>query len=266
MKQAKKQFVQKYIKTLSDIIAVYNSTEPEDLDQAENMLFDTIIEIRNVFSQELPNIDNAILLRQGTGIRDANSVLGILKLYLVDDEETLPDEGAGFPNTESIPKIFISHRSTDKKVADILESFLTNCGISYNNIFCSSLPGNDVEEKISSEVKEALKSSVLNIVLLSNDYYQSAYCQNEAGIIWFLYIEKIVIALPEIDENVMQGFLNSEYKIRRLNNKIDLSAISDIVKRSFPDFITSHTKLNANIDRVIEQYNELMKMRACVTR
>lgn len=261
MTQAKRQFVQKYIKTLSDMIDVYNSTEPDRIDQVESMLFDTIFEIRNVFSQELPNIDNAILLRHETGIRDANSVLGILKLYLVGDEETNSDEGIEPKNTETIPKIFISHRSADKKVADILESFLTNCGISYSNIFCSSLPGNDVEEKISSEVKEALKSSILNIVLLSADYYKSAYCQNEAGIIWFLDIEKIVIALPEIDENVMEGFLNSEHKIRRLSNKNDLYSISDIVKKSFPEFIVSNAKLNANIERVVDQYNEVMKAR-----
>ncbi len=261
MTQAKRQFVQEYIKTLSDALDAYNNVDPDYVAQAESMLFDTVIEIRNVFSQELPNIDDAILLRNGTGICDANSVLGILKLHLVGDAKTYSEEGVKTSKTETIPKIFISHRSVDKKVADILESFLTVCGISYSNIFCSSLPGNDVEEKISSEVKENLSASILNIVLLSAGYYQSAYCQNEAGIIWFLDIEKIVIALPEIDENVMEGFLNSEHKIRRLNSKSDLSAICDIVKRCFPEFITSSVKLNANIDRVIEQYNEVMKSR-----
>lgn len=261
MTQSKKQFVEEYVKILSRAVDSYNGAEPNDMDQAENMLFDTIIEIRNVFSKELPNIDGSIMLRKGTGIRDASSVLGILKLYIVSSEETRSLEKLLPTDNNTARKIFISHRSVDKKVADIFESFLTTCGISYSNIFCSSLPGNDIEEKISLEVKENLKVSVLNIVLLSTDYYLSAYCQNEAGIIWFLDTEKIVIALPDIDDNLMEGFLNSEHKIRRLDSKSDISAISDIVKRSFPGFITSNSKLNANIDRLIEQYNEALKTR-----
>ena len=186
--QAKREFIERYIEALSDAIDSYSESEPASIDQAENALFDKIIEIRNVFSKELPNIDDAILLRNGTGIRDANSVLGILRFYLVNN-------GADISTTlltknKDVQKIFISHRSTDKKIADIFENFLTTCGVSYSNIFCSSLPGNDVETKISSEVKENLKASVLNIALLSDDYYQSAYCQNESGIIWFLDTEK----------------------------------------------------------------------------
>lgn len=118
-----------------------------------------------------------------------------------------------------------------------------------------------IEEKISQEVKENLQSSVLNIVLLSADYYQSSYCQNESGIIWFLDTEKIVIALPEIDERLMEGFLNSEHKIRRLDKKNDIAAICDIVRKFFPNLVSSSVKLNANIDRLNEQYNEVLKTR-----
>lgn len=259
MTQEKRQFVEDYIKSLSKAVDTYYGSESDVMDQAENVLFDTIIEIRNVFSKDIPSIDEAILLRSGTGIRDANSVLGILKLYLVSNEEPHSVEKPMQSGSNMAQKIFISHRSIDKKVVDVFENFLTACGVSYSNIFCSSLPGNDIEEKISSEVKENLKASALNIVLLSADYYKSAYCQNEAGIIWFLDTEKIVIALPEINENLMEGFLNDEYKIRRLNSKNDIYAICDIVGRFFSDFITSKAKLNAIIDRLIEQYDEAMK-------
>ena len=258
--QAKRQFVEDYIKSLSNAVDAYNNSEPTSIDQAENALFDIIIEIRNVFSKELPNIDDAILLRNGTGIRDANSVLGILKLYLVGTE-TVPSTPLSKEENAVQKKIFISHRSTDKKVADIFENFLTSCGISYSIIFCSSLPGNDIETKIALEVKENLKASVLNIALLSDAYYQSAYCQNEAGIIWFLDTEKIAIAMPEIDSNLMEGFFDNEHKIRRLNNKSDVYAICDIVKKVFPDFVLSNAKLNANIDRLIEQYNQMITTR-----
>ena len=71
--------------------------------------------------------------------------------------------------------IFISHRSTDKDVADMLVDFFCGTGIPRNSVFCSSLPGNDINEKISGEVKAALKSSAINIAILSHSYYESAY-------------------------------------------------------------------------------------------
>ncbi len=58
----------------------------------------------------------------------------------------------------------------------MLVDFFCGTGISRDAIFCSSLPGNDVNEKISDEVKKALKESAVNIAILSHDYYQSAYC------------------------------------------------------------------------------------------
>jgi hypothetical protein len=256
MKQEKREFVEEYIKYISEAVDSYNSSDPALIAQTEDDLFDRIIEVGNVFSKELPNIKDAIFLRNGSGIRDAKSVLGILRLYLVSNEAAQTSTATKEKN--AVQKIFISHRSTDKRVAGIFENFLTTCGIPYSQIFCSSLPGNDVETQISSEIKENLKASILNIALLSNDYYQSAYCQNEAGIIWFLDTEKIIIALPEIDSNHMEGFLNSEHKIRRLNIKSDVSAICDIVKKYY-EIIPSSTKLNANIDWLIEQYNEAIK-------
>ncbi len=77
--------------------------------------------------------------------------------------------------------IFISHRSTDKEVADMIVYFFSATEISRDKIFCCSLSGNDINEKISDEVKTALKNSAINISILSYDYYQSAYCLNEVG-------------------------------------------------------------------------------------
>ena len=126
--------------------------------------------------------------------------------------------------------VFISHRSTDKAIADMLVDFLTGTGIPKTSFFCSSLPGNDINEKISAEVKAALKDSILNIAILSRDYYQSAYCLNEAGVLWYREdVPVIPIALPEIDSKNMYGFLNNEYKLRRLDSDTDISYIYDAV-------------------------------------
>ena len=48
------------------------------------------------------------------------------------------------------PIIFISHRSTDKAIADMLLDFFSGTGIPRETVFCSSLPGNDINEKIQN--------------------------------------------------------------------------------------------------------------------
>lgn len=158
-------------------------------------------------------------------------------------------------------KIFISHRALDKEVVDILFEFLIAVGIPRESIFCSSLPGNDVKEKISDEVKRAIDESVINIVLLSKDYYDSAYCLNEAGIIWYKDIKVIVIALPEITPDNMYGFLDSNYKIRRLNNDTDVSYIYEEIRETINIPQVKIDVFTVEFKKLLKKYEEFLNNR-----
>lgn len=137
--------------------------------------------------------------------------------------------------------IFISHRSTDAVIVEMIKDFLVATGIPNEKIFCSSLPGNDVNEKISPEVKQRLKEASIIILILSNDFYHSAYCLNEAGIAWYLDdVVSIPIGMPEINHNNLVGFLNSDYKLRRLDSFDDISYLYD----------TAHDCLNSDTVKV----------------
>ena len=128
-------------------------------------------------------------------------------------------------------EIFISHRQLDADVADMIKDFLTATGIPNEKIFCSSLPGNDVNERISPEVKEHLNKATINILILSRDYYESAYCLNEAGVAWYLDDAlAIPIGLPEISHEKMIGFLNSDYKLRRLDSNDDIAYLLEMAQ------------------------------------
>lgn len=162
---------------------------------------------------------------------------------------------------EEKPVIFISHRSTDKNVADMLVDFFTSSGISRESIFCSSLPGNDVNEKISQEIKLALKNSVVNIAILSYDYYQSAYCLNEAGILWYNNTPVIVIALPEINSNNMIGFLNNEYKLRHLDSETDISYMYDTVHDAISTTKTKMSIITVESQKLRARYENFLKNR-----
>lgn len=161
-------------------------------------------------------------------------------------------------NKEIKPVIFISHRTTDAMVASFLKDYLVGMGIPNEYIFCSSLPGNDVKQVISREIKTKLLNSSVNIVLLSNDYYKSAYCLSEAGIIWFLdpKTPAIIIGLPEISISDMCGFLNNDYKLRRLDNIQDISDMYEIIKNSVGASTINITVAVAEGQKFVKRYKE----------
>ena len=167
---------------------------------------------------------------------------------------------------KELSKIFISHRSTDKAIADAIFDFFIATGIPREKIFCSSLPGNDVKQKISVEVKKTMKNSCVNIAILSNEYYKSAYCLNEAGIIWFQDVPAIPIALPEIEPSNMIGFLDADYKIRRLDNADDIAYIYDTVCEAVSAEQAKASVVTSESHKLTDKYNVLVSNRAIITQ
>ena len=163
-------------------------------------------------------------------------------------------------------KIFISHRSTDKSIADAIFDFLVATGIPREKIFCSSLPGNDVKQNIPIEVKDTMKKSCINIAILSNEYYKSTYCLNEAGVIWFQDVPAILIALPEIEPSDMIGFLNSDYKIRRLNNADDIAYIYDTICEAVLSEQAKASIVTAESRKLTAKYNQIISHRTVTTQ
>ena len=144
----------------------------------------------------------------------------------------------------------------------MIVDFFAGTGIPKEAVFCSSLPGNDINEKISGEVKSALKDSIVNIAILSRDYYQSAYCLNEAGIMWFCDdIPVIPIALPEVNSGNMYGFLSSEYKIRRLDFDTDISYIYDTVHVAVSTLQSKVSIITHETQKLKERYSNYLATR-----
>lgn len=180
------------------------------------------------------------------------------------EEQLITYETVGNGNimdTSPVQTIFISHRTTDRAIADMLLDFFIATGIPREKIFCSSLPGNDVRERISVEVKEALQNSCLNIAILSDDYYKSAYCLNEAGILWFEKVPVIPVALPEINHENMIGFLNDDYKIRRLDNMDDLAYIYDTACEKSASSQSKARIVTVESQKLIAKYRQLISAR-----
>lgn len=74
-----KEFIESYIKKMNDAINEFGSTESD-----ESIIFDCIQEIRGVFCRDIPEINEAIWMRTGTALRDANILLGLLNKQLIN--------------------------------------------------------------------------------------------------------------------------------------------------------------------------------------
>ena len=75
----KEKLINDYIKKIDMAIDNYNSAiEPDE--EIVNLL----IEIVNVFENDIPNLQGSLLIRTGTEIRDANTTRAILIKYLAD--------------------------------------------------------------------------------------------------------------------------------------------------------------------------------------
>ena len=77
----KNEFVMKYIEVLEKTLDQYTKSEIDEED-----VFDQIHEIRGVFKREIPEIDDAIWLRSGTAQTDAKIVIGLLNMYLLNNQ------------------------------------------------------------------------------------------------------------------------------------------------------------------------------------
>lgn len=190
-------------------------------------------------------------LSNDTRINNKNSYNAI-----IDNTSEKEDEGRMMSAPERA-NIFISHRSSDEEVAEMILDFLKGCGIPGERIFCSSLPGNDVKEKIGPEVKGQMKDAAIIILLLSKEYYESSFCLNEAGIAW--YLDDIATIIPigvrDIGPTDMKGFLDSSYKLRRLDSPEDIAYIYDEARKCLNIKDASYVVITNETTKLTKRYN-----------
>lgn len=86
----KQQFIESYVLKLQKCLEEFREGA-----LVEDTLFDVIQEVKGIFVCEVPEIADAIWLRHGTAERDANTVIGILQLHMIDvseESKTTEDE------------------------------------------------------------------------------------------------------------------------------------------------------------------------------
>jgi hypothetical protein len=126
-------------------------------------------------------------------------------------------------------RIFISHASKDKKLADAFVDLLVlGLNIDSNEIFCTSLEGLGIPtgENFIEFIKEQIKDSEIVISLLSHNYYDSAFCLCELGASWVLSGEHYPIVIQPLRVSDIEAVLKNS-QMRMIDSDSDLSELKD---------------------------------------
>jgi len=174
-------------------------------------------------------------------------------------------------------KVFISHSSKNKEIADHLCAFIARLGVKEKNIFCSSVIGQGIGngEKLNTAIANAIQESSLLIFLLSYDFINSSYCMEELGVGWYLSQRGDAICyylvLPDIEMSDLVGFVNSKIdKFTFLDNNHveELSTLSCDLSKQLRIRMKSHSVITnaenvflSSIRSLSEQLVESVKTR-----
>ena len=109
-------------------------------------------------------------------------------------------------------KVFITHSTRDKKLADQLVDLInTGIGVPHNEIFCTSLEGLGIPQG-TSDFKEYIRKELDGceavIALISANYYASPFCMCELGALWVLAKTFFPILVPPTDFDDLRGVLS----------------------------------------------------------
>ena len=98
-------------------------------------------------------------------------------------------------------RIFVSHASADESLVKAFTRLISGGLGLLDAVFCSSIPdlsigpGEDFTQRIWTE----LKSAPISVLLLTPNYYESAFCMAELGAVWGLGRPFIPFLCPPLD-------------------------------------------------------------------
>jgi len=130
-------------------------------------------------------------------------------------------------------KIFISHASKDKKIADAFVDIILQgaLSVSIEDIFCVSTDGTKIKsgENWRNRIKTNLKSAKINFLIITPNYKESEVCLNEMGAAWVLSALVLPLIIEPINFKTV-GIIQEPKQIEKLLDEKSLDRIKDIVQ------------------------------------
>lgn len=133
--------------------------------------------------------------------------------------------------------IFISHSKSDLKLVELFVDTLEESGIEQNHIFFSSRyhTGAKAGEDFTHKIHDAIIESDVIILIITPNFYRSAYCMQELGAAWILkdYDTKVIPFIVGITFEEMQGFINKYTVTFQFDEQDFRSFASDLKEKGY---------------------------------
>lgn len=158
---------------------------------------------------------------------DVDDVLDAAARYLAGRPRmSEPEQRAvreGVPNVEPQRRIFLSHASADRELADLLRNTLILGGVPEDRIFYSSARATGIPsgQDVGTYLRNTLRESGLVIELLSETFLTRPMCLMELGGAWTLGKPTYPIVVPPLSRdtasreigNVQMGIFGTETEV-----------------------------------------------------
>ena len=127
------------------------------------------------------------------------------------------------------PDVFISHAVADKDIAEEFTRLLASgLNITGGAVFCSSLPGRTIPGGFNfvEHIKDALHSSKVVLLLLTENYFASQFCLTEIGACWISKGNVIPVLVPPVGYEKLKATL-SITQAWKINDDDNLNSLAD---------------------------------------
>ena len=130
---------------------------------------------------------------------DARALLKKLSEKLQDYDFSKVEQAGESRKKNGKKKIFLSHRSSDKRYGDALEKLIIGLGVKNDQLIYTSHPLHKIPlgMKIYDYLRDNINDQVFMVILWSNDYLQSPACLSEMGAAWVLQTDYLGIYTPD---------------------------------------------------------------------
>lgn len=129
-------------------------------------------------------------------------------------------------------KVFISHSSSDKELAELFVDLLIDMGLKETEVFCSSAIGFGIPEgsDFYGFIEDKLNDATLVIALISPTFNESAFCLAEMGAAWIKHQNFFPILVEPMDYSDLKGVLTPKQGGKL--NSVSLDNLRDRIEKS----------------------------------
>ena len=162
----------------------------------------------------------------------------------------------------SAKKMFLSHSSKDKALADKLADLLVaGCAVDPNEILVTSLEGKGIPAGTPSFIEflhVQIQKPELVILLLSENYFASHFCLCELGATWGMVLPNIPLVVPPLKKSELKATL-AVTQAGDIDDKTYLDELRDVVRQRLGCEVATAT-WNVKRDVFLQAIPEIIKL------